>query len=152
MRDAVQFSHNIEEAVNSVKDGPRTTSLLYCLSSAKENQVRALKTSHARCEVFSPDSLPFPTQPGMVYLSMGMDSPWNKKVGDALNQEYGRIDVAQAQQLMKRLGTGSLHAVVFKPATGDLWVANATMTDKAYNQPYHHFNLKEALADSFFRQ
>jgi hypothetical protein len=41
---------------------------------------------------------------------------------------------------------------VFKPASGDLWVANATATDKAYNQPYHHFNLKAALADSFFRQ
>jgi hypothetical protein len=152
MRDAVQFSHNIDEAVSQVKDGPRTTSLLYCLSSAKENQVRALKTSHAQCQVFTPDTLPFPTQPGLVYMSMGMDSPWNKKVGDALRQDYGTLDVAKAEHLMKSLGTGSLHAVVFKPASGDLWVANATATDKAYNQPFLHFNLKDALADSFFRQ
>lgn len=152
MRDAVQFGRNIEEAVNLVKNGPRTTSLLYCLSSAKEGQVRALKTSHTQCYVYGPDSLPFPTKSGLVYMSMGMDSAWNGKLGNALNQDYGKLDVETAQRLMKTLGTGSLHAVVFKPASGDLWVANATATDKAYNQPYHHFNLKAALTDSFFRQ
>lgn len=151
MRDAVQFSHTLDEAVNSVKDNPRTTSLLYCLSSAKENEVRALKTSHTQCFVYSSSDLPFSTKPDMVYMSMGMDSPWNAKVGKALKQEYGHLDVSGAQNLMRTLKTGSLHAVVFKPATGDVWVANATDKRMAYDQPYHHFNLKEALADSFFK-
>ena len=152
MRDSVQFGRTLDEAVDLVRSGPRTTSLLYCLSSAKDGAVRALKTSHARCVVYSPSDLPYPSRPGMVYLSMGMDSPWNKKVGDALLGDYGKLDVSRAQALMKRLHTGSLHAVVFEPATGDVWVANATETRMAYDRPYHHFNLKAALRDTFFER
>ncbi|HZO88291.1 MAG TPA: C45 family peptidase [Chthonomonadaceae bacterium] len=151
MRDSVQFGRNLEEALNLVKNGPRTTSLLYCLSSAREGQVRALQTSHTQCRIYTPATLPFARMPGLVYMSMGMDSAWNGKLGNALQQDYGRITPETAQQMMKQLGTGSLHAVVLQPATGDLWVANATLTEKAYNQPYHHFNLKQALADPFFR-
>lgn len=150
MRDSIEFARTIDEAVNLVKNGARTTSLLYCLSSASENQVRALKTSHAKCEVYTPDTLPFPTHPGLVYMSMGMDSAWNKKVGNALDGMYGHIDVTAAENLMKTLHTGSLHAVVFKPGTGDVWVANATGKARAYEMPFNHFNLKSALADSFF--
>ncbi|MDE2127628.1 MAG: hypothetical protein KGJ62_13660 [Armatimonadetes bacterium] len=151
MRDSVQFGRNLQEAVNLVKDGPRTTSLLYCLSSGPERQVRALKTSHTQCIVFTPSTLPYKTQPHMVYMSMGCDSPWNAKVGDWLNNAYGQLNVHAAMKLMGTLHTGSLHAVVMKPETGDIWVANATATQKAYTQPYHHLNLKAALADPFFK-
>ena len=152
MRDSLEFGKTLDEAVRLVQDGPRTSSLLYCLSSAREGQVRALKTSHAHCEVFTPATLPYSTRPGMVYMSMGCDSPWNGKVGNYLQAHYGKLDVATAEHLMRDLGTGSLHAVVFKPGSGDLWVANATMTEKAYNRPFLHFNLKKALADPFFKQ
>lgn len=152
MRDTVQFSRSIDEAVDLVKNGTRTTSLLYCISSASENQVRALKTSHAQCQVYSPENLPFSTKPGLVYMSMGFDSAWNKKVGAWLNDAYGQIDVAAAQNMMKTLHTGGLHAVVFQPATGDAWIANATSKSKAYDMPYNHVNLKTALLDSFFAQ
>ncbi len=152
MRDAVQFGKTIDEAVSLVKDGPRTTSLLYCLSSGKENQVRALQTSRAQCKVYTSDNLPFSTKPGLVYLSMGVDSGWNKKVGDWLLKAYGTITPEAAQRLMKELKTGSLHAVVFRPGLSELWVANATSSAMAYDRPYNHFSLKAALADPFFRK
>lgn len=151
MRDSVEFGHSLQQAVDLVKDGPRTLSLLYCLSSGKTGQVRALQTSAAHCYVYTPSSLPFPTKPGLVYMSMGMSSPWNKKVGDWLNAHYGTLDVASAEQMMRTLGTGSLHAVVMEPATGDLWVANATETQRAYQRPFEHFNLRAALEDPFFK-
>lgn len=150
MRDAVQFGRNLKEAVELVRNGPRTTSLLYCLSSGTENQTRALQTSHSQCRVYTPGTLPFRTKPGLVYMSMGMDSAWNRKVGDWLLRSYGALDVAAAQRLMKELHTGSLHAVVFRPGTADLWVANATEGTMAYDRPYHRLNLKRALADPFF--
>ena len=150
IRDTVEFATNLNQAVDLVKNGTRTTSLLYCISSATENQVRALKTSHTKCDVYSSDNLPFSTKPGMVYMSMGMSSAWNKKVGNSLQSLYGQIDVAAAQDLMKTLHTGSLHAVVFRPATGDAYIANATDKTKAYDMPYNHINLKTALSDSFF--
>ncbi len=150
MRDSVQFGRTLDEAVNLVKDGPRTSSLLYCLSSAREKAVRALQTSHAKCYVYAPDQLPFARLQNCVYMSMGMDSKWNPKVGAALKSDLGKIDPEQAEGLMKRLGTGSLHAVVFEAGTGDMWVANATMTEKAYKRPFNHFNLREALSDPFF--
>lgn len=152
IRDSVQFGRTLNEAVNLVKDGPRTTSLLYCISSAREHDARALETSHAQCRVFSSDNLPFPTEPGLVYMSMGMDSPWNKRVGETLRSDYGKIDVGSAESLMRNLHTGSLHAIVFKPGTGDVWVANATRDEKAYERPFNHFNLKQALKDPFFTQ
>lgn len=152
MRDSVQFARNLDEAVNLVKDGPRTTSLLYCLTSGRENQVRALQTSRTQCRVYSSENLPFTTKPGLVYMSMGVDSSWNKKVGDWLLKVYGTITPETGRKLMKELRTGSLHAVVFQPAKQELWVANATSTGMAYDQPYHHFSLKAALADPFFRK
>ncbi len=151
MRDTLQFGKTLEEAVSLVQKGARTTSLLYCISSAKEGKVRALKTSHTQCIVYTPKTLPFPTQKGMVYLSMGMDSAWNGKVGKYLKEAYGKIDVARAKSLMKDLKTGSLHAVVFQPESGDVWVANATNTVMGYDRPYNHLNLKQALADPFFQ-
>jgi hypothetical protein len=151
MRDALQFGSDLAAAIREVKSKPRTTSLLYCLSSAKDRQVRALKTSHVQCVVYDPGDLPFPTHPGMVYFSMGMDSPWNRKVGSFLNRAYGRLDVKTAEALMHRLKTGSLHAVVFRPGKLDLWVANATDTTMAYDRPFLYFSLKSALRDPFFR-
>ncbi len=151
MRDAVQFGRTLDEAVHLVKDGPRTTSLLYCLSSANPPAVRALKTSHAHCYVYTPETLPFPHIADTVYMSMGMDSPWNLKISKALKAIVGKIDVQAAEQLMHTLKTGSLHAVVFKPGSGDLWVANASQTEPGYNRPFVHFNLKQALASPFFR-
>jgi hypothetical protein len=151
MRDSVQFGRTLQEAVDLVKSGPRTTSLLYCLSSGREKRVRALQTSHTQCRIYTPRDLPFATQRGLVYMSMGMDSDWNPKVGKWLNAAYGKLDVDAAQRLMRELHTGSLHAVVFTPGTLDLWVANATATDKAYNRPYNHLSLKAALADPFFQ-
>lgn len=150
MRETVQFSHTLQEAVNVVKNYSRTTSLLYCLSSAKENAVRALKTSHTQCFVYDPNALPFRTKPGLVYMSMGMDSSWNLKVGNHLLKNYGSLDVEKAKGMMKQLKTGSLHAVVFVPEKGDVWVANATQTVMGYDRPYNHFNLKTALQDPFF--
>lgn len=150
MRDVVQYTRTLDQAVNSVKDGTRTTSLLYCISSAKDNQALALKTSHAHCFVYSSDNLPFKTQPGLVYMSMGMSSNWNTKIGNCLNELYGKIDVAAAQDMMRDMHTGSLHAVVFRPATGEAWVANATSSKKAFDMPYNRVSIKESLADPFF--
>lgn len=152
MRDAVQFGRTLDQAVRLVSEGTRTTSLLYCLSSGKERKMAALQTSHTQCRVYSPEKLPFPTKPGLVYLSMGADSKWNRKVGNWLLNAYGKIDVPTAQRLMKELRTGNLHAVVFRPAALDLWVANASETEKAHDRPYLHFDLGSALRDPFFRK
>ncbi len=151
MRDSVEFGNTLDKAVDLVKNGPRTTSLLYCLSSAKERQVRALETSHTKCYVYTPSTLPFPHLPDVVYMSMSMKSNWNQKLYEALKKVYGKIDVPIAEGIMHNLKTGSLHAIVFKPATGDLWVSNATFKKKAYDCPFIHFNLKLALQTTFFQ-
>jgi hypothetical protein len=70
---------------------------------------------------------------------------------EALKKVYGKIDVPIAEGIMHNLKTGSLHAIVFKPATGDLWVSNATFKKKAYDCPFVHFNLKLALQTTFFQ-
>jgi hypothetical protein len=150
MRETIQYARDLDEAVHIVKQYPRTTSLLYCLSSAKDNDTRALATSHTQCRVFQAFNLPHWTQTGLVYMSMRINSNWNQKVGDWLLAEFGTIDPAAARRMMRELRTGSLHAVVFRPGTLDLWVANASDTAMAYDRPFHAFSLKAALEDPFF--
>jgi len=150
MRDVVEFARSMDEAVSLVKDQPRTSSLLYCVSSARENLVRAFQTSRTQCKIYSSENLPFTTKPGLVFMSMGIHSDWNNKVGGWLLKRYGKLDPQAAMQMMKELRTGSLHAAIFLPGSGEMWVANATENTMAYDRPYVHFSLAKALRDPFF--
>lgn len=152
MKDVVSHSTALEEAVGRVRDAKRTSCYLYCLGDSAAGDARALKTSHDKFESYSPETLPFDLRlPDCVYMSMGVDSKWNAKVGGVLKDAYGQIDPALAMEgVMKGLGTGDLHAVCFDPTAGKLWVANAegdipNVVD-GFNRPFVEFDTTAAFA------
>jgi isopenicillin-N N-acyltransferase-like protein len=147
MRDVVQFADNLPDAVKTVRDAKRTSSFLYCIGDAKIPDARTLVTGSDFCRVYSSRSLPFALLPGVVYTSMGMDSNWNPKVRQVLEQGEGNIDPDfAAQTLMRGCKTGDLHSVVFDATTLELWAANATPEgEPGYNREFVRFNLDEAL-------
>ena len=149
LRDVLWDAKSLDEAVNMIKNAHRTSSFLYCVGDAKIPDARAFKTAKDFCEVYTDASLPQKPLKNVVYFSMGVGHEYNQRVYQFLKQRLGQLDVDAAKQLMHDVGTGNLHAVVYHPSTGDVWVANAGPApnpEPAYNREYVHVNLPEELA------
>lgn len=150
MKDVVRKSTSLDEAVAMVQNAPRTSSYLYCIGDGKLPAARALQTSRTQCLVYGPDDLPYERLPDTVYMSMGIDSGWNQKVGDVLAKGHGRIDPAFAmEEVMAGCGTGDLHSVAFDVTDGRIWVANAEGDIGAiidgFNRPFVEFDAAAAF-------
>ena len=150
MRDVLYDAKTVAEGVGIVKQAPRTLSYLYLIGSGRENTATALKTGHTVFETFAADTLPFPRFADAVYMSMGFDSDWNRKVHDVLAACQGKLTPEMAEEkLMKGLGTGDLHSVLFDATDLQLWVANATPDGKpAYGEDYVPFDFAAALKEA----
>jgi hypothetical protein len=151
MKSVMRQATSLTEAVDQVSRAPRTTSYLYCLGDAKVPDARALQTGHSECRAYSPDEIPAGEVPSTVYMSMGIDSPWNAKFHDRLTRLRGHIDPAHAMNdLMKGLKTGSLHSVCMDATAGKLWVANAEgdlgSVVPGYDRPFVEFDAAAAFA------
>ncbi|NOY79347.1 MAG: hypothetical protein GXO76_15955 [Calditrichaeota bacterium] len=155
LRDVLEQAKTVEEGIDIIKKAKRTSSFLYAIGSGKQKYGRALKTAKDIFEVYDDTSLPKPVPhlKDIVYFSMGCDwdrttpGKYNVKTYNFLKSHWGQIDEQVAKDLMHTVGTGDLHAVVYRPSTLDIWVANAGIDrTPAYNREYVHLNLKEALA------
>ena len=155
LRDVLEQAGTVEQGIDIIKNAKRTSSFLYAIGSGKEKYGRALKTAKDIFEVYDDTNLPKPVPrlKDLVYFSMGCDwerttpDKYTVKTYDFLKAHWGQIDEKVAKDLMHTVGTGDLHAVVYRPSTLDLWVANAGIDrTPAYNRDYVHLNLKEALA------
>ncbi len=155
LRDVLEQASTVEQGIDIIKNAKRTSSYLYAIGSGKQKYGRALKTAKDIFEVYDDTSLPKPVPrlKDIVYFSMGCD--WERTTPDKytvktynfLKAHWGQIDENVAKDLMHTVGTGDLHAVVYKPSALDLWVANAGIDrTPAYNREYVHLNLKDALA------
>ncbi len=154
LRDVLEQASTVEQGIAIIQHAKRTSSFLYAIGSGKQKYGRALKTGKDIFEVYDDTNLPKPVPhlKNLVYFSMGCD--WERTTPDKftvktynfLKAHWGQIDENVAKELMHTVGTGDLHAVVYKPSTLDLWVANAGIDrTPAYNRAYVHLNLIEAL-------
>ncbi len=126
MRDVVSRATTLEQGVKIVRDARRTSSFLYLIGDAKLPGARALKTGPKTFEVYDEKTTPYGALGNVVWMSMGADSPWNRKVGDALKAQAGTLTVESAmKQITRGLHTGSLHTVYFDATDLKIWVANA---------------------------
>ncbi len=149
LRDVLQFSQSLAQAVNIISTAPRTSSFLYCVGDAKIPSALSLKAGPRYCEVFSDSTNPNPFLNDVVYFSMGVESSWNAKVYNYLYPLLGNINADTGKNLMRDLGTGDLHAVVYDFSHGNLWTANADpIWCDAFRQTFIQYELSRA--DSFF--
>jgi hypothetical protein len=149
LRDVLQNSAHLDEAIQIISNAKRTSSFLYCVGDAKIPEARSFMTGPTICHVYSDDTSPNPFINDVVYFSMGTDSPWNQKMFNFLNPLYGKIDGETGKNLMRTLKTGDLHAVAYDYAHRQIWVANAGIdrTD-AFKRTFVKYDMNRA--DSIF--
>ncbi len=126
LRDILQGTDQVSEAVDLIKNAQRTSSYLYCVGDAKAKNARSFKTASDIFEVYTPETSPVSRLQSVVYFSMGVGSSWNTKVYQYLQPRYGQITAETGASLMRDLKTGNVHAVVYDFAHRQVQVANAS--------------------------
>lgn len=145
LRDVLQYATGLDQAVEIIRTAKRTSSFLYCVGDAKIPEAKSFKTGASYFDVFSDSTSPNPFLKDVVYFSMGVSSSWNAKVFNYLNPRHGGISAQTGVNLMRDLGTGDLHSVVYDPAHQKIWVANAGIDETdAFRRSFVLFDLTRA--------
>jgi len=157
LREILQYCDTLDQATRLIQNSKRTSSYHYCVGDAKANggrgEARGFVTSKDQCDVHRPDDQPHPKHLNdLVYMSMGLDTPqeWprshNARLFERLQANYGKIDrIVAAQEVMYKVRTGNLHAVVYDVSDLKLWVANAEGRSPGYARQYVGFNFGASI-------
>lgn len=147
MRRALEECSTLDDVKTLWTNSPRTCEYYYVFADGKTNQAVGVAAT--------PDSIQF-VQPGQGHelLGPGIADAVVLSAGSRLEtlrervtQRYGQIDADVAQWLMSRpvAMQSNLHNVLFVPADGVLYVANASHNKPAAERPYVRLDLKELL-------
>lgn len=150
VREVMERCGTIDEAVELMRNGPRTCEYYYVISDAKSGRAVGIKATPEIFEtVWSGESHPQLPDPvaDTVLLSAG------DRYGELVRRVkagFGTFDAGSARDLMTRpvCMTSNIQSVLFAPGTLDFWVANADGENVASHTRYTHFNLRQLLADS----
>jgi isopenicillin-N N-acyltransferase like protein len=149
IREVMEKSSSLEEAVEIMRRGPRTCEYYYVIADGRKHTAVGIAATPTRFEVIRPgDShpqLPHPI-PNSVVLSAGdRYEALVRRVQDA----FGRIDAEAARRLMDRpvAMNSNIQSVLFAPGTLDFWVANADSRNVASHTRYTHYNLADLLVE-----
>jgi hypothetical protein len=147
MRRALEECSTLDEVMDLWKNSPRTCEYYYVFADGKTN--RAVGVSAL------PDSIEF-IYPGQTHPRLGEGiedavvlsaGSRLEKLRERVTQKYGQIDTEVGKWLMSRpvAMSSNLHNVLFVPADGILYVANADHKRPAAERPYVKLNLRELL-------
>ncbi len=150
MRRALEECSTLDEVMDLWKKSPRTCEYYYVFADGKTNRAVGVAAvpesvdfilpgqSHERLGEGIPDA---------VVLSAGSRL---EKLRERVKEKHGKIDVPTAQWLMSRpvAMSSNLHDVLFVPADGVLYVANADHRHPAAERPYVRLDLRELLKSS----
>lgn len=147
MRRALEECSTLDEVMDLWKNSPRTCEYYYVFADGKTN--RAVGVSAL------PDSIEF-IHPGQTHARLGEGiadavvlsaGSRLEKLRERVTQKHGQIDAEVGMWLMSRpvAMESNLHNVLFIPADGILYVANADHKHPAAERPYVKLNLKELL-------
>ena len=148
VREALETSKSLDEAIATFRDGPRTCQYFYVIADGETNEAVGMEASWDVFTVIKPGEtnplLPKPVK-DCVLLSVGSRYDELSKQTSA---GYGTFTAETALHLMDRpiAMNSNLHNVLFEPATTKFWVANASSDKKpAAEQKYYSFQLSELL-------
>jgi hypothetical protein len=149
VREALETSKSLEEAIATFRDGPRTCQYFYVIADGETREAVGMEASWDVFDVIYPGKshtlLPRAV-PDCVLLSAG--DRYHHLV-DRAQAGHGKFTPQEALQLMARPVSmkSNLHNVLFAPKSQRLWVAHATADKQpAADQPYQEFSLTELLA------
>lgn len=149
MRRALEECSTLEEVMALWKVSPRTCEYYYVFADGKTNRAVGVAAT--------PESIEF-VLPGQAHplLGEGIPDAVVLSAGDRLEklrgrvkERYGQLDAEGGQWLMCRpvAMESNLHNVLFVPADGILYVANANHEQPAAERPYVKLDLKLLLGE-----
>ncbi len=147
MRRALEECSTLDDVMNLWRDSPRTCEYYYVFADGKSNRAVGVAATPESVEFIQPGQTHDRLGPGIpdaVVLSAGSRL---EKLRERVLERHGAIDVEGGKWLMSRpvAMKSNLHNVLFVPADGVMYVANATRRRPAADTPYVRIRLREYL-------
>jgi hypothetical protein len=147
MRRALEESHTLEDVMRLWEASPRTCEYYYVFADGKTNRAVGVAAT--------PESIEW-IQPGQSHPRLGAGIPDAivlsagsrlATLRERVQSRYGQIDAEVGRWLMSRpvAMKSNLHNVLFVPADGVFYVANASHSQPAADRPYVKLNLLDLL-------
>lgn len=147
LKKILQYADNIENASGIIKSTTRTNYYMYMIADGitKENEIRAKGYITTRDYIKEYDinkGFPLKKIDNIIYASA-----YNNKCHSLLKKYYGEIT---PELLIKKVNphiamSTNLHTVIYDPTNLLCWIANAENKERAVEQEYFFFNLKEVI-------
>ncbi len=151
LREVMERADNVEEALEIIRNTPRTCEYYYVVSD-KSGAMRGMRCTPKEMMLLHPGRQHelLPHVPDDVVLVSG---PGRAEVlSQRIQEHYGKIDAARLIEIIKRPVSmkSNLHDAVFAPQSLEMWFADAGRHTCACDEPYAHFKLPELI--EFFQQ
>lgn len=149
MRRALEECSTLDEVMSLWKNSPRTCEYYYVFADGKTNRAVGVAATPENIEFVLPGQahpLLGDGIPDAVVLSAGDRL---EKLRGRVKERYGQLDAEGGQWLMCRpvAMESNLHNVLFVPADGVLYVANANHEQPAAERPYVKLDLNQLLGE-----
>lgn len=147
MRRALEECSTLDEVIKLWETSPRTCEYYYVFADGKTNEAVGVAATPTSIEFVAPGEAHELLGAGIsdaVVLSAGSRL---ETLRERVIDNHGSIDLEKAKWLMSRpvAMESNLHNVLFVPADGKLYVANADHDHPAAERPYVELNLRELL-------
>ena len=153
MRRAMEECDTLQEVQDLWTNSPRTCEYYYVFADGKTNEAVGVAATPESIEFIKPGQSDARLGEGIkdaVVLSAGSRlDELRRRVTD----KHGQIDAEVGQWLMSRpvAMSSNLHNVLFVPADGVLYVANASHNKPAAEMPYVKIDLRKMLNEISFK-
>ncbi|WP_218934768.1 C45 family autoproteolytic acyltransferase/hydolase [Rosistilla ulvae] len=154
MRRALEECSTLQQVEKLWTDSPRTCEYYYVFADGKTNEAVGVAATPESIEFIRPGE-------GHPLLGEGIADSLLLSAGGRLDtlrsrvqQNHGQFDAEKSMWLMSRpvAMSSNLHNVLFVPADGIFYVANADHKHPAAERPYVRFNLNELLTPAAANQ
>ena len=149
MRRAMEECDTLQEVQDLWTNSPRTCEYYYIFADGKTNEAVGVAATPEAIEFIKPGQTHERLGEGIqdaIVLSAGSRL---EELRRRVTEKHGQIDSEVGQWLMSRpvAMSSNLHNVLFVPADGVLYVANASHNKPAAEMPYVKIDLKKMLED-----
>lgn len=152
LRDTLQFTTTIDEAVNGLKNTKRTCSVWLGISSAVNNTFRLIKYSHKEFDVYDENNFPFTEhhekmENVVFYPIHDNDDPC---FNDLLKANYGSINNSWiVNELIALHHTGSTQTASFNFKTKELLFQVSLNGKLSFQRPFLRLNLAQSFISRY---
>ena len=148
MREVMEKSATLDEAVEIMRVGPRTCEYYYVISDGRAKDAVGIAATPETFEVIRPGESHPRLRHGIEDAVLMSAGDRYEHLAKRVKDGYGTFTAESAIALMGRpvCMTSNIQSVLFAPDTLDLWVANADSRNVASATRFTRYNLQKLLA------